>query len=67
MTRYDNHPTWTREDSRFILEKSGVPLDVDGYKIGEPTGKIICEDCGRGAWVIDEIDHGNDCENPAAE
>jgi len=64
MTR---RPGWTRKDSRFRLVRSGTPVDVDGIKLGAPTGEVVCDHCGRGAAHIDWIRHGPDCDSPAAE
>jgi len=61
MTR--EHPAWAREDTEYRLVRSGTPVDVDGYKLNEPTGEIVCESCSRGAWHIEWIDHAPDCEN----
>lgn len=49
---------WSDPNTEFILEKSGTPLDEDGFKLGEPTGHIICEECGRAAMHIERINHG---------
>jgi hypothetical protein len=52
------HPKWTRGDTKYRLPTSGTSIDVDGYKLGEPFGLIVCEECGRAAMDIDEVDHG---------
>jgi hypothetical protein len=60
-------PAWALPESEFRLVRSGVPVDVDGIKIGAPTGCVVCCDCGRGARNIDWIDHGPNCDSPAAD
>jgi hypothetical protein len=54
-------PHWTDEDTHLALPRSGTPRDVDGYKLGEPTGEVVCEHCYRSAWHLDWIDHADDC------
>lgn len=61
------HPSWARPDTHYRLVRSGTPVDVDGFKIGEATGEVVCEDCGRGAWHIEHISHAPDCDNSRAE
>lgn len=48
-------------DSEFKLVRSDTPVDVDGHKLGEPTGEIECVECGRSAGCIDYIPHTPDC------
>ncbi|MDS0280325.1 hypothetical protein NDI85_21300 [Halomicroarcula sp. S1AR25-4] len=48
-------------DTLFELVRSDTPVDVDGYKLGEPTGKIKCDECGAVAKNIDEIPHTQGC------
>lgn len=33
-------------DTEFAIERSGTPVDVDGFKLGEPTGDVCCLRCG---------------------
>jgi hypothetical protein len=47
--------------THFALLRSGSPITVDGYALGEPTGELRCEECGAEARNIDEIDHAEDC------
>jgi hypothetical protein len=48
-------------DTHFHLIRSDTPRTVDGFKPGEPTGEIRCDECGRDAENIDEIPHAPDC------
>lgn len=61
----NDHPAWMRPDTEYVLERSGTPVDVDGYKIGEFTGHIICPECHRAANHIDKLEqnHAPGCEN----
>jgi hypothetical protein len=45
----------------FLLERSGTPVDVDGHKLGTPTGEVICAECLRSASNVDHIHHAPDC------
>lgn len=49
------------EDTNFEIVRSRTPVDVDGFKLNEPTGEIRCDECGGVAKNIDEIPHDNDC------
>ncbi|PGF16200.1 hypothetical protein CP556_08795 [Natrinema sp. CBA1119] len=49
-------------DTEFQVVRSETPVNVDGFKIGEPTGEIECCSCGRSALNIDEIPHRQDCD-----
>lgn len=49
------------ERTHFQLVRSQSPVDVDGYKMGEPTGMVICLACWESAWNIDEIEHESTC------
>ncbi len=48
-------------DTEFWLERSGTPVDVDGFKLGEPTGEVVCPFCGGVAWDVDGIVHPDWC------
>lgn len=37
------------------ITRSEMPVDVDGFKIGEPTGKVSCAERGAVAMNVDEI------------
>lgn len=58
-----DHPRWMDPDTHFRLERSGTPVDVDGFKIGEFTGHVICEECSRTADHIEAIRHAEGCPN----
>jgi len=53
-----SHPAWTREDTNYRVVRSGTPVNEDGFKLGSPTGEIVCEECGRMAMDIENINHG---------
>lgn len=53
--------SFTDSDTEFELIRSDTPIDVDGFKIGEPTGEIKCLECGSQHDNIDEIPHDPDC------
>jgi len=54
-----------RADDRYIIERSGTPVDVDGHKLGAPADHIICAHCFRAADAVDDIRHAKDCSIPA--
>ena len=47
--------------THFRMLRSETPVNVDGFKLGEPTGEIECEECGASHLNIDEIPHDADC------
>jgi len=49
-------------DTEFELLRSDTPVDVDGYKLGELTGEVQCDECGAVAANVDEIPHEPDCD-----
>lgn len=53
-----SHPKWTREDTHYELPRSQVPVDVDGFKMGEPFGIVVCSECKHAAFDVSSIDHG---------
>lgn len=57
------YPRWMDPDTNYTLERSGTPVTEDGYKIGQHTGHVICEECYRSADHIEEIQHGPNCDN----
>ena len=48
-------------DTEFELVRSDTPVDVDGFKIGEPTGEVLCVECGRSAGAPEYIAHLPTC------
>lgn len=52
MTRTPWHP-----ETEYSLLRSKTPVDVDGYKMGEPTGEVQCHECDAVAENIDELPH----------
>lgn len=50
-------------DTHYRLERSGTAVDVDGFKLGEHTGHVICEACSRAAPTIEGIVHEDGCDN----
>ncbi|WP_299262798.1 hypothetical protein [Halorientalis sp.] len=55
-----------RDDDHWIIERSGTPVDVDGFKMGEPADHIICAHCFRAASHYKQVTHAADCTNPDA-
>ena len=53
--------SFAEPDTEFKLERSDTPVDVDGFKLGEPTGRVSCVSCGETAHNVDEIPHDSDC------
>jgi len=53
--------SFAEPDTEFELERSDTPVDVDGFKLGEPTGRVSCVSCGATAENVDEIPHDSDC------
>ena len=49
-------------ETEWRLIRSETPVNVDGFKLGEPTGEVQCEECGQSAMNIDEIPHDPDCD-----
>lgn len=60
-------PRWMDRDSEFVLVDSGTPLDVDGHKLDEPVGEVLCLGCYRAAPSIEEIVHAEGCDNAERE
>ncbi|MBX0325776.1 hypothetical protein EGH21_22420 [Halomicroarcula sp. F13] len=48
-------------DTLFTLIRSDTPVDVDGFKLGEPTGEVECDECGQSAAAPEYINHLPDC------
>jgi len=48
-------------ETHFEVVRSETPVDVDGYKIGEPTGEVRCEVCEATALTPEGIPHPSDC------
>ncbi|GAB6863291.1 hypothetical protein ACFR97_10375 [Haloplanus litoreus] len=48
-------------DTEFVLDVSETPRTVDGFKPGEPTGKVICPHCGEAASAPEYIPHPENC------
>lgn len=55
-----------RDGDHWIIERSGTPVTVDGYKIGAPAEHIICAHCFRAAPAQDAVRHAPSCGNPDA-
>lgn len=58
----DETRSFADEDTEFRLVRSDTPVDVDGYKIHEPTGEIECEECGHRAAAPEYINHEETCD-----
>jgi hypothetical protein len=56
MTRSFAEPS-----TEFELVRSDTPVDVDGYKMGEPTGEVRCAECGRISAAPEYIPHLPTC------
>jgi hypothetical protein len=48
-------------DTHFRLLRSNTPVNVDGFKLGEPTGEVVCEECGQSAAAPEYIPHLKHC------
>lgn len=48
-------------DTEFTLERSDTPITADGFKMGEPTGEVTCDECGRTAGAPEYIPHLPTC------
>jgi hypothetical protein len=48
-------------ETHFALVRSETPVDVDGYKLGEPAGEVQCAECDAIADNVDEIPHRPTC------
>lgn len=55
------------KSTHYSIIKSETPVDVDGYKIGEPK-KIRCDGCGAEELLtpdpsagVDDLQHDRDC------
>lgn len=48
-------------DTEYRVVRSETSIDIDGFRVGEPTGEIECCACGRSAMNIDEIPHTQEC------
>lgn len=54
-------------DVEYIIERSETPVDVDGYKLGEPA-RLVCGACGEAVPLtptpsagVDLFPHKRDC------
>lgn len=61
MSFHGQHKSFSDPDTEFALDRSDTPVSVDGFKIGEPTGLVVCEECDAEAHNVDEIPHAEDC------
>lgn len=59
--------SFSDESTHFEIVRSETPLDVDGYKIGEPK-YLRCTECGAQELLtpdpspgVDELQHEPDC------
>lgn len=52
---------FTDPSTHFRLLRSTTPRTVDGFKPGELTGEVECEECGSSAGNIDAISHAKNC------
>jgi len=58
---------WNAE-THYRIERSQVPVNVDGYKVGEPK-RLVCVGCGASVRLdpdpatpgIDDLSHAADC------
>jgi len=48
-------------DTEFRLVRSDTPVDVDGFKLGEPTGEVRCAECGQVSAAPEYIPHLPTC------
>ncbi|MFA1612075.1 hypothetical protein [Halobellus rubicundus] len=48
-------------DTHFQLEIAETSDGWDGIRSGEPTGYVICDECGGRAKTVEEIPHEADC------
>lgn len=62
MTHDRGGRSFADPDTEFELVRSGVPLDVDGHKLGAPTGLVVCGECHRAAMDVSMIRHAQDCD-----
>jgi len=46
-------------DTHYRIRRSETPVDVDGYKIGEPK-KLVCDECGASVLLTEEPSPGVD-------
>jgi hypothetical protein len=53
--------SFTEPETEFLLVTSDSPRSVDGYKLGEPTGEVMCLECFAVAENVDEIPHEQGC------
>lgn len=53
--------SFTRSDTNFTLVRSETPIDVDGFKLGEMTGLVQCDECEQTGQNVDEIPHRDGC------
>lgn len=53
--------SFTDPETHFELVRSETPVDVDGFKLGEPTGEVECCCCGASAAAPEYIAHEDGC------
>ncbi|GGO03745.1 hypothetical protein [Haloarcula pellucida] len=56
-----NKRSFADPDTLFELVRSDTPVDVDGFKMGEPTGEVRCRECKKVAAAPEYIPHLPGC------
>jgi hypothetical protein len=53
--------------TEYEIQRSDSPIDVDGYKLGEPK-RLVCEECGASEKLtedpsagVDDLSHAKGC------
>lgn len=60
-------PTPWDPQTEYEIARSDSPINVDGYKLGEPK-RLVCEECGADVLLteepsagVDDMEHERDC------
>ena len=54
--------SFSDSDTHFRIVRSDTPVDVDGLKLGEPTGEVQCLECGEIAMTPEDVPHPTGCD-----
>lgn len=55
------HRSFADPETHFHLVRSDTPVNVDGLKLGEPTGEVECDECGMVSGAPEYIPHLPHC------
>lgn len=62
MSDSDEFRSFADPNTELRLEVSDTPVNVDGFKLGESTGRVTCLECGSSASTPEYIAYDGDCD-----